>query len=120
MSFPETSSPETDSAYCPLQGQPIERVQRDGVEYVVLGTAHVSRVSVDAVDALLANEHFDAVAVELCDSRAQSMRDPEAFKQMDLFKVIRQGKAGMVAASLVLSTSRSVWPTSQASSPAPK
>ena len=105
MSFPEPLSPETDSALLPeLQGQPIERVQRDGVEYVVLGTAHVSKVSVDAVDALLANEPFDAVAIELCDSRAQSMRDPEAFKQMDLFKVIRQGKAGMVAASLVLST----------------
>jgi pheromone shutdown-related protein TraB len=87
-----------------LAGQPIERVQRDGVEYVVLGTAHVSRSSMEAVDALLAHEHFDAVAVELCDSRAQSMRDPEAFKQLDLFKVIRQGKAGMVAASLVLST----------------
>lgn len=99
------SVPETDLALLPaLQGQPIERVQRDGVEYVVLGTAHVSRSSVDAVDALLEHEHFDAVAVELCDSRAQSMRDPEAFKQMDLFKVIRQGKAGMVAASLVLST----------------
>jgi len=99
------SVPETDLALLPaLQGQPIERVQRDGVEYVVLGTAHVSRSSVDAVEALLAHEHFDAVAIELCDSRAQSMRDPEAFKQMDLFKVIRQGKAGMVAASLVLST----------------
>ena len=100
MSFPETDLPLLPA----LQGQPIERVQRDGVEYVVLGTAHVSRSSVDAVDALLAHEHFDAVAVELCDSRAQSMRDPEAFKQIDLFKVIRQGKAGMVAASLVLST----------------
>lgn len=99
------SVPETDLSLLPaLQGQPIVRVQRDGVEYVVLGTAHVSRSSVDAVEALLAHEHFDAVAVELCDSRAQSMRDPEAFKQMDLFKVIRQGKAGMVAASLVLST----------------
>ena len=97
--------PETDLTLLPaLQGQPIERVQRDGVEYVMLGTAHVSRSSVDAVEALLAHERFDAVAVELCDSRAQGMRDPEAFKQMDLFKVIRQGKAGMVAASLVLST----------------
>jgi pheromone shutdown-related protein TraB len=96
---------ETDLTLLPaLQGQPIEHVQRDGVEYVVLGTAHVSRSSMDAVGALLAHEHFDAVAVELCESRAQSMRDPEAFKQMDLFKVIRQGKAGMVAASLVLST----------------
>ncbi|TPG50778.1 TraB/GumN family protein [Rhodanobacter glycinis] len=96
---------ETEVTLLPaLQGQPIERVQRDGVEYVVLGTAHVSRSSMEAVDALLAHEPFDAVAVELCESRAQSMRDPEAFKQMDLFKVIRQGKAGMVAASLVLST----------------
>ena len=95
---------ETTTLPAALQGQPIERVLRDGVEYVVLGTAHVSRSSMEAVDALLASEHFDAVAVELCDSRAQSMRDPEAFKQLDLFKVIREGKAGMVAASLVLST----------------
>jgi pheromone shutdown-related protein TraB len=87
-----------------LRDQPIERVTRDGVAYVVLGTAHVSRASVEAVEALLAHESFDAVAVELCESRAQGMRDPDAFKQMDLFQVIRQGKAGMVAASLVLSS----------------
>jgi len=99
------SVPETEVTPLPaLVGQPIERVQRDGVEYVMLGTAHVSRSSKEAVDALLAHEPFDAVAVELCESRAQGMRDPEAFKQMDLFQVIRQGKAGMVAASLVLST----------------
>ncbi|SEV99376.1 TraB/GumN family protein [Luteibacter sp. 329MFSha] len=85
-----------------LEGQPIERMTRDGVEYVILGTAHVSRASVQAVDALLEAERFDAVAVELCPSRAQGVRDPEAFKQMDLFQIIRQGKAGMVAASLVL------------------
>ncbi|MCW8807552.1 MAG: TraB/GumN family protein [Rhodanobacter sp.] len=97
------SFPETDPSLLPaLQGQPIERVQRDGVEYVMLGTAHVSRISVDAVEALLAHESFDAVAVELCESRALGMRDPLAFKQMDLFKVIRDGKTGMVAASLVL------------------
>ena len=100
MSVPETHLPTKPD----LSGQPIERVQRDGVEYVVLGTAHVSRASVDAVKALLASESFDAIAVELCESRAQGMRDPEAFKQMDLFRVIREGKAGMVAASLVLST----------------
>jgi pheromone shutdown-related protein TraB len=85
-----------------LEGQPIERMRRDGVDYVILGTAHVSRASVHAVDALLETEHFDAVAVELCASRAHGIRDPEAFKQLDLFQVIRQGKAGMVAASLVL------------------
>ncbi|TAL72456.1 MAG: TraB/GumN family protein [Rhodanobacter sp.] len=87
-----------------LKDQPIERIERDGVEYVILGTAHVSRTSMEAVNALLETEHYDAVAVELCESRAQSLRDPDAFKRMDLFQVIRQGKAGMVAASLVLST----------------
>ena len=100
MSVPETAI----APLAALEGQPLERVQRDGIEYVVLGTAHVSRSSMEAVEALLAHEHFDAVAVELCESRAQGLRDPEAFKQMDLFQVIRQGKAGMVAASLVLST----------------
>ena len=100
MSVPETAV----APPAALEGQPLERVQRDGVEYVVLGTAHVSRSSKEAVEALLASEHFDAVAVELCESRAQGMRDPEAFKQMDLFQVIRQGKTGMVAASLVLSS----------------
>ena len=102
MSVPDTDS--TLSAPPALQDQPVERVIRGGVEYVVLGTAHVSRSSMEAVEAMLAHESFDAVAVELCESRAQGMRDPEAFKQMDMFKVIREGKAGMVAASLVLST----------------
>lgn len=76
---------------------------RDGVDYVLLGTAHVSRASVAAVNAMLVHETFDAVAIELCPSRAQGMRDPEAFQQMDLFQVIRQGKVGMVMASLALS-----------------
>jgi len=104
MSLPETDAPASTPPATLLHDQPIERITRDGVEYVVLGTAHVSRTSMEAVQAMLAHETFDAVAVELCDSRAQGMRDPEAFKQMDLFKVIRDGKAGMVTASLVLST----------------
>jgi pheromone shutdown-related protein TraB len=86
-----------------LADQPIARVSRGGIEYVLLGTAHVSRVSADAVRAILEREHFDAVAVELCEPRFQSMRDPEAFRKLDLFQVIRQGKVGLVAANLALS-----------------
>jgi pheromone shutdown-related protein TraB len=86
-----------------LGTQPIARVQRGAVEYVLLGTAHVSRVSADAVRAMLERESFDAVAVELCEPRYQSIRDPEAFRRLDLFQVIRQGKVGLVAANLALS-----------------
>lgn len=86
-----------------LAQQPIARVRRGDVEYVLLGTAHVSRVSAEAVTAILDRESFDAVAVELCEPRFQSMRDPEAFRKLDLFQVIRQGKAGLIAANLALS-----------------
>jgi pheromone shutdown-related protein TraB len=86
-----------------LAMQPIARVQRGAVEYVLLGTAHVSRVSADAVRAMLQRESFDAVAVELCEPRYQSIRDPEAFRRLDLVQVIRQGKVGLIAANLALS-----------------
>jgi len=48
------SADSSHSAGDPLQQQPIVRVQRAGVEIVLLGTAHVSRQSVEAVRALLA------------------------------------------------------------------
>jgi len=93
-----------DAASDPLHDQPLARVTHDGVEFVLLGTAHVSRASVEAVKTLIEREPFDAIAVELCESRARGIRDPEAFAKMDLFQVIRTGKAGMVFASLALSS----------------
>ena len=93
----------TETATDILAEQPIARVHRGDIEYVLLGTAHVSRVSADAVRTILEREPFDAVAVELCEPRFQSMRDPEAFRKLDLFQVIRQGKVGLIAANLALS-----------------
>jgi pheromone shutdown-related protein TraB len=94
----------TASTFDPLHDQPLKRVERDGIEFVLLGTAHVSRASVDAVNAVVEREHFDAIAIELCESRARGIRDPDAFAKMDLFHIIRTGKAGMVFASLALSS----------------
>jgi len=86
-----------------VAAQPVARVNRSGVEYVLLGTAHVSRASADAVREMLERERFDAVAVELCEPRYQSIDDPEAFRRLDLFQVIRQRKVGLIAANLALS-----------------
>jgi pheromone shutdown-related protein TraB len=98
-----TESGSAEAAPAPAAEQPVERILRDGVEYVLLGTAHVSRVSADAVRDMLASEPFDAVAIELCEPRYNAMRDPDSFRKLDLFQVIRQGKAGLVAANLALS-----------------
>ncbi|HSS06602.1 MAG TPA: TraB/GumN family protein [Rhodanobacteraceae bacterium] len=96
-------SPTVATAAPTLSEQPVARVRRGDVEFVLLGTAHVSRASAEAVRAMLERETFDAVAVELCESRFRSLRNPEAFRELDLFQVIRQGKAGLVAANLALS-----------------
>ncbi len=93
---------DTPSADAAPPIEPVRRVQRDGTEFVLLGTAHVSRASVAAVEAMLGGELFDAVAVELCRPRAEAMRNPDALRQMDLFSVLREGRAATVAAGLAL------------------
>lgn len=86
----------------PAHDQPIRRIHRDGVEFVLLGTAHVSRRSAEAVREIIAAESFDAIAIELCEHRARAIEDPDAVAQMDLFRVLREGKAGVVMAGLAL------------------
>ena len=86
-----------------LEGQPLETVERDGVIYTVLGTAHVSKASADAVESLVKTGDFDAVAVELDSNRYASLVDPDLWAKQDLFGVIRKGRAGMFAANLALS-----------------
>ena len=81
---------------------PRKTIQLGDTEIVLLGTAHVSRASADDVRRCLAEGDFDAVSVELCPSREAALRDPDQLARMDLLEVIRQGKAGMVAASLAL------------------
>jgi pheromone shutdown-related protein TraB len=82
--------------------QPRAIVERDGVRYTLLGTAHVSRDSVAAVRAAIDTGAFDAVAVELDTQRMQALSDPDALARLDLVKVIREGKAALFAANLGL------------------
>lgn len=82
--------------------EPIEKVQLNNSEITLLGTAHVSKTSAEAVEQLLDSGNYNAVAVELCPSRYNAIINPDALAQMDLFKVIKQGKAAMVAANLAM------------------
>ncbi|KAF1690478.1 TraB/GumN family protein [Pseudoxanthomonas taiwanensis] len=87
----------------PLQDQPVRVVERDGVRYTLLGTAHVSRASVEAVRAAVASGAYDAVAVELDPGRLQSLSDPDTLAQLDIVRVLREGKTHLFAANLALS-----------------
>ena len=86
----------------PLAGQPHQIVERDGVRYTLLGTAHVSRTSVETVQAAIASGNYDTVAIELDTGRLQALTDPDALSKLDLVKVIREGKTHLFAANLAL------------------
>lgn len=86
----------------PFAGQPHAIVERDGVRYTLLGTAHVSKASVDAVRAAIDTGVYDTIAVELDTQRLQAMTDPDALARLDLVKVLREGKAALFAANLGL------------------
>lgn len=92
----------TEAGYDGLHDQPHAIVERDGVRYTLLGTAHVSRASVDAVEAALATGRYDTVAVELDAQRHRAMTDPDALSKLDLFQILREGKTGLVAGNLAL------------------
>ncbi|MFN3311510.1 MAG: TraB/GumN family protein, partial [Thermomonas sp.] len=83
-------------------GQPVIEVERDGVHYTLLGTAHVSRASIEAVHAAIDSGQFDAVAVELDEQRHKALTQPDALAQLDLVKVIRERKVAPFAANLAL------------------
>ncbi len=84
------------------QTEPLRTVRVNNCNITLLGTAHVSKASADKVQELIATGKYDAVAVELCPSRHRVIVNPDAMAQMDLFQVIKNGQASMVAASLAL------------------
>jgi len=85
-----------------LAGQPVRVVERDGVRYTLLGTAHVSAASVQAVEQAIGSGQYDAVAVELDPQRLQALTNPNALAQLDLVEVIRKGRVALFAANLAL------------------
>lgn len=82
--------------------EPLLVIEHGGHRLTLLGTAHISRASMEKVQELLANGSYDAVAVELCPSRYNAIVNPDALARMDLFQVFREKKATLVTASLAL------------------
>lgn len=86
----------------PAAEQPHVDLRLGTTEVRLLGTAHVSRVSAEAVQREIASGDYDEVAIELCVNRHRGIVDPHALERMDLFEVIRAGKVPMITAMLAM------------------
>lgn len=97
MSNPTDNSEQTGNT------QPTRELDRDGVHYTLLGTAHVSHASANAVREMARSGDYDAIAVELCATRLEALKGKKDWTELDLYRIFREKKAGMVMANLALS-----------------
>ncbi|MBW1837255.1 MAG: TraB family protein, partial [Deltaproteobacteria bacterium] len=73
-------------------------------EIIIVGTAHVSKDSVNLVKAVIDVERPDTVCVELCPSRYQSIRQRDRWQDMNIIKVVKEKKAFLLLSNLLLAS----------------
>ncbi|MGM0851189.1 MAG: TraB/GumN family protein [Bacillota bacterium] len=80
----------------------ITRIHMDGKEYILIGTAHVSRQSAEQVKEVIESEQPDTVCVELDEPRYQSIVEGDKWKDTDIFQVIKDKKATLLLMNLAI------------------
>jgi pheromone shutdown-related protein TraB len=76
----------------------------DQREIILVGTAHISEASIVEVQEAIASEKPDCVAVELDDQRLAALKNPDAWRSLDIVKVLREKKGLVLLANLVLAS----------------
>lgn len=87
-----------------LAGENVHRIEMGDRQIILIGTAHVSKKSVDEVKELIQQEKPDTVCVELCQSRYQAVTDADRWKNTDIFKIIKDGKSLLLLVNLMVSS----------------
>jgi pheromone shutdown protein TraB len=72
-------------------------------EITLIGTAHVSRESINEVNRVIRETKPDVVCVELDQGRYNSISQKENWEKLDVAKVFKEGKGFLLIANLVLS-----------------
>jgi len=80
----------------------VTEIVHEGTTYYLVGTAHVSQRSVDEVKAVIDQVKPDVVCVELDKARHEALTKDSAFRDLDVFKVIREGRTLYLLAHLAL------------------
>lgn len=87
-----------------IENENITRIQLDDKEYILIGTAHVSKQSAELVKEVIEAEKPDAVCVELDQQRFQSITEGSKWKETDIFSVIKEKKASLLLINLAISS----------------
>ena len=81
----------------------VVRLKINKKDIYLLGTAHVLAESKKEVEELINRVKPDSVCVELCDSRYQTLKNKDRWRNLDIVKVIREGNGFLLVANMILS-----------------
>jgi pheromone shutdown-related protein TraB len=87
-----------------LEDKNIRRITLEGREIILVGTAHVSRESVELVGRTIDEEKPDTVCVELCKPRYDAIRQKSKWQDTDIIKVIREERTGALLSQLIMAS----------------
>ncbi len=87
-----------------MNSENIHRLDLEGREIILVGTAHISKASVEEVKTLIESEKPDTVCIELCHARYQAITESDRWKNTDIAKIIRERKAPLLLANLIMSS----------------
>jgi pheromone shutdown-related protein TraB len=73
-----------------------------GREIILIGTAHVSKESVDEVTRAIKEEKPNMVCIELDESRHRAMTEKDKWEKLDVTKVFKEGRGFLLIANLVM------------------
>ena len=76
----------------------------NGSQVLLVGTAHVSKTSVDEVASIIENESPDRVCIELDASRMASKAKKNSWEDMDIRKVFKEKKGFLLLANTALAS----------------
>lgn len=82
----------------------VTQLEKNGTTFHVVGTAHVSARSVEEVTRVIEELRPEVVCVELCQGRHDALTQENAFRNLDIFKVVREGKTLYLLAHLALAS----------------
>ncbi len=80
----------------------VDLIELDQKKIYLVGTAHISKSSVELAEKVIRQFNPQVVAVELCQPRYESLKDPNRWKNTNIATVIRQGKTYLLMAQLIL------------------
>ena len=85
-------------------GKNVTRITLGEREYILVGTAHISRESVEEVKEVILGEKPDRICIEIDEARYRALTREDSWKNLNIIQVLKEKKGFLLLANLILAS----------------